>query len=171
MSKSGRGLTDEEKKLWRRVAASVRARRAAPAEPGEEAPPVKRPAPLPRPSAPPVPPTRSKAAAPPQNRGGEKRVRRGKLEIGASLDLHGYNQVTGQAALSRFLRAAHARGDRTVIVITGAGRSGPGVLRQRLPEWLAERELRLIVSGFAQAHRTHGGEGSFYVFLRRADAP
>ncbi len=108
-----------------------------------------------------------RTAPPPANRAGEKRVRRGKLEIGASLDLHGHTQDTGRAALGRFLRAAAKRGDRTVIVITGAGRGGEGVLKRALPEWLAASDLRALVSGFAQAHRSHGGAGAFYVFLKR----
>ena len=58
-----------------------------------------------------------------------------------------------------------ARGDRTIIVVTGAGRAGQGVLKQRLPDWLAE--LRPLIAGYAQAHRQHGGAGAFYVFLKR----
>ena len=104
--------------------------------------------------------------APPADRGGEKRVRRGKLEIDASLDLHGHTQETGRSAVLRFIQAAHARGDRTIIVITGAGRAGQGVLKQRLPDWLAE--VRPLIAGFAQAHRSHGGAGAYYVFLKRA---
>jgi DNA-nicking Smr family endonuclease len=95
-------------------------------------------------------------------------VRRGKLDIGGKLDLHGHTQVSAEAALHRFIHAAHARGDRTVIVITGVGRAGQGVLKQRLPEWLAARELRPLVSGFAEAHRSHGGAGAYYVFLKRS---
>jgi DNA-nicking Smr family endonuclease len=110
------------------------------------------------------------AIAAPQDRGGEKRIRRGKLEIGATLDLHGHTQDAARAALRRFLRAAHARGERTVIVVTGVGRANEGVLKRRLPEWLAEADLRQIVSGFAQAHRAHGGAGAVYVFLRRPAA-
>jgi DNA-nicking Smr family endonuclease len=67
----------------------------------------------------------------------------------------------------RFLQRAHARGDRLVIVVTGVGRGGEGVLKRRLPDWLAEAGARSLVSGFAPAHRTHGGAGAFYVFLRR----
>jgi DNA-nicking Smr family endonuclease len=171
VSKKQRDLTADEKKLWRRVAASVKARRALPPEPegAEERPAAKRPsqpASL-KPSASPTP--RSKSAPAPQDRGNEKRVRRGKLEIGASLDLHGHTQDTGRSALARFLRAAQARGDRTVIVITGVGRAGEGVLKRRLPEWLGEHEIRPLVSGFAPAHRAHGGAGAFYVFIKRSD--
>lgn len=167
MSKSKRDLTGEEKRLWRRVAASVKTRRALPEEaPAEEVVklPVRAAAPVKR-AAPPAPVKRQ--APPPADRGAEKRVRRGKLEIGGKLDLHGHNQETAPAALERFLLAARARGDTTVIVITGVGRGGEGILKRRLPEWLDGRALRPIVSGYAQAHRTHGGAGAFYVFIKR----
>jgi DNA-nicking Smr family endonuclease len=169
VSRKGRDLTADEHKLWRRVASSVKSRRpvnaVTPEEPHELPPPrhAARPA-----ASVPKPPTRQQAAPPPQNRRGEKRVRRGKLEIGASIDLHGHTQDSARVALIRFLRAAHKRGDRAVIVITGAGRRGPGVLKQRFPEWIAEPDVRAIVSGFAPAHRTHGGAGAFYVFLKRS---
>ena len=168
MSKGGRGLTEDEKKLWRRVAARVKSRR--PVADDVAAPPAraktaavrveKSPASAPAPAKP-------RPSTQPQDRGAEKRIRRGRVEIGGTLDLHGHNQDTGRAALARFIAAAHMRGARTVVVITGVGRSGQGVLKRRLPEWLAERDLRPLVSGFAQAHRAHGGEGAYYVFLKR----
>lgn len=166
MSRRGRDLTPDEKKLWRRVAAHVRTRK--PLAPEDEAPASE---PPPRPKhavtvAPPAPLVKARTPAPPADRGGEKRIRRGKLEIGGSLDLHGHTQESAREALARFLQRAQQRGDRTVIVITGVGRAGQGILKQRLPEWLAERELRGRVSGFAQAHRSHGGAGAYYVFLK-----
>jgi DNA-nicking Smr family endonuclease len=170
VSKKHRDLTTDEKRLWRRVAASVKTRRSLPPEPEEaEAPPVlKRRTPIAEPT-PSRAPGRAKAAPEPQNRGNEKRIRRGKLEIGGKLDLHGHTQDSGRAALGRFLRAAQRRGDRTVIVITGVGRGGEGVLKKRLPEWLSERDIATLIAGYAPAHRVHGGAGAFYVFLKRGD--
>lgn len=170
MSKKTRYLTADEKKLWRRVASGVKTRRPLAAEPEEaEAPPPRVAPKVQARAAPPVKQALApkQAAAPPANRGAEKRVRRGKLEIGASFDLHGYTQDSGRAALIRFLQVSYARGDRTVIVITGAWRAGQGVLRQRLPDWLGTGELKPLVAGYAQAHRAHGGTGAFYVFLKR----
>ncbi len=111
---------------------------------------------------------RVKAVAPPANRGAERKVRRGQLEIDAKLDLHGHTQDRAQAALERFVRAAHARGDRTVIVITGVGRGGEGIIKRRFTDWIAEPRLRALIAGYAPAHRVHGGGGAFYVFLKRA---
>jgi DNA-nicking Smr family endonuclease len=171
VKKGGRGLTDDERKLWQHVAARVKARRARlPADAAlvsEKATPRTA---LAAKSATPTAPIKPRAPAPVQDRGAEKRVRRGRLEIGGTLDLHGHNQDTGRAALVTFLHGAHARGARTVIVITGVGRAGQGILKRRLPEWLGDREVRGLVSGFAQAHRSHGGEGAYYVFLRSGAA-
>jgi len=108
------------------------------------------------------------SAEAPANRGAEKKVRRGKVQIDAKLDLHGHTQDRAQAALERFLHAAHARGDRMVMVITGVGRGGDGIIRRRFTDWIAARTLREVVAGYAPAHRTHGGAGAFYVFLRRS---
>lgn len=94
-------------------------------------------------------------------------MRRGRIEIGGTLDLHGYTQISARAALARFLRAAQARGESAVIVVTGVGRGGEGVLKRLVPQWLAERDLRPLTSGYAQAHRSHGGAGAFYVFIKR----
>lgn len=170
MSKNKRDLTSDERKLWRKVAAGVKARKPlAPVEDEAPEPPVSRIRAKQTPPAPPPAPKRV-AAPPPANRAGEKRVRRGQVEIGASLDLHGHTQDSARAALARFLRAAHKRGDRTVIVVTGVGRGGEGVLKRRLPDWLSDADIRPLVSGFAQAHRAHGGAGAFYVFLKRPRA-
>lgn len=167
MSKGGRQLSSEEKRLWRRVAAGVTPRRAPAAEAdAAPKPAAKSGRALDKRAAQQGAP-RPKAAPPPQDRGNERRVRRGRIETAATLDLHGHTQDSARAALARFLCAAQADGASAVIVVTGVGRGGEGVLKRRLPEWLAEADLRPFVSGYAQAHRTHGGAGAFYVFIKR----
>ena len=54
-----------------------------------------------------------------------------------------------------------------MLVITGKGVQGDGVLRRRTPEWLAAPQLRSVVAGVSEAHRRHGGEGALYVALKR----
>src|SRR5262249_53320483 len=139
LSKSRRDLTTDEKRLWREVAKTLKTSRPLAFEAIDEAPPARAHSSGVRshhatPSSPPKAKTRS--AAPPANRGAEKKIRRGQLEIDAKLDLHGHTQDRAQAALERFLRAAHARGDRTVIVITGVGRGGEGIIKRRFTDWI-----------------------------------
>lgn len=172
MSKSKRDLTGDEKRLWREVAKTVRTRRPLPRDDEDEAPiaPAKAaPSVAPKAASPsPKATAKPKPVVLPANRSAEKKVRRGKLEIDAKLDLHGHTQDRAQAALERFLHAAQGRDARTVIVITGVGRGGEGIIKRRFIDWIAARELRNIVSGYAPAHRLHGGGGAFYVFLKRA---
>lgn len=104
-----------------------------------------------------------------------KRLQRGHLPIDATLDLHGLTQDEARAALLRFLPARAARGDRTILVITGKGlkKTGylqieqKGILRAMLPGWLRDPALAPLVAGVEPAHQSHGGEGAFYVRLKR----
>ncbi len=173
MSKKKRDLTSEERKLWRRVAEGVKARKPLPLAPDEEVEPpvvVALSRSARRTSEERALPRRPPSPGPLADRGGEKRIRRGRVEPTATLDLHGHTLATARSALARFLSGAQRRGDRTVIVVTGVGRGGEGVLKRALPQWLAEREIRTLIAGFAQAHRSHGGAGAFYVFLKRGEA-
>jgi DNA-nicking Smr family endonuclease len=104
------------------------------------------------------------------------KLRRGRLEVDAKLDLHGYRQAEAHRALVEFLRRAQAAGAKMAIIVTGKGQSGrgfsleqPGVLRRMTPIWLQAASLRDVVASFGEASRHHGGEGALYVQIRRAD--
>jgi len=96
-----------------------------------------------------------------------RRISRERDPIEARIDLHGMTQFEAEDRLKAFVRGAYAQGMRAVLVVTGKGYSGDGIIRRRAPEWLASRELRDIVAGVSQAHRRHGGEGALYVALKR----
>lgn len=95
------------------------------------------------------------------------RIAREREEIGGRIDLHGMTQERAQLALERFLENAWNEGWRAVLVITGKGVQGDGVLRRRAPDWLGAPHLSHIVSGISEAHRRHGGAGALYVALKR----
>jgi len=165
--------------LWAKVAATVRpaAGRVVPA------PPVTLVTPIPPTATPnatkaktaksPPPTAPRKSASPPLaapraiEPGRMRRLTRERDDMGPRLDLHGLTQDEARARLAAFLSRAHADGWRAVMVITGKGSRGDGVLRRYTPEWLAAPDLRHIVAGVAEAHRRHGGEGALYVALKR----
>lgn len=95
------------------------------------------------------------------------RIARERDPIGARIDLHGMTQDRGRAALEGFLGRAFDEGYRAVLVITGKGVQGDGILRRQAPEWLAAPHLAHIVAGVSEAHRRHGGAGALYVALKR----
>lgn len=112
----------------------------------------------------------SPKAGTPADRGREKKVRRGKVPFGSTLDLHGHTQVSGRVILLQFVAWHRSQGETSVLVITGKGRDGEGVLKRRFLEWIAEPDLRTHVSGYARANQKHGGDGAFYLFLKRVSA-
>lgn len=104
------------------------------------------------------------------------RMKRGKLKPDARLDLHGMRVDTAHPALTRFILSAQASGHRLVLVITGKGKSskddGPiptprGVLKHQVPQWLRMPPLAQAVLQISSAHISHGGDGAYYVYLRR----
>ena len=46
-------------------------------------------------------------------------------------------------------------------------RTSHGVLKEMVPRWLNETDFAGLSSGWAPAHRRHGGDGAFYVYLRK----
>ena len=96
-----------------------------------------------------------------------RRLAIGREALAARIDLHGLTQDAARAALTGFVRRSVDDGWRAVLVITGKGVSGDGVLRRRVPEWLAAPPIREHIAGVSEAHRRHGGEGALYVALKR----
>lgn len=170
--------------LWQRVAETIkplRARRRRTPKVKPSAPlaapekPVKPraimpAAPAPAPAAKPATPALSTTATPGIDKRTAQRLGRGQLEIEARLDLHGLTQDEAHARLAGFIRRSAAAGKRCVLVITGKGfkpTGETGVLRQSVPRWLNEPEMRRAIVALRHAQPKDGGEGALYVLLRR----
>ncbi|MBP9234087.1 MAG: Smr/MutS family protein [Hyphomonadaceae bacterium] len=164
-----RRLTPDERRLWSRVARTVRptsgrvieeeAEAAAPAAPAASKPPT---AGAGRQAA----SAKPGRVSPPDDLSGQRRIRRGQNEIDARIDLHGHTQDTAHREVVDFILRQARLGARCVLVITGKGRLGAGVLRSRLFDWIADPDLRPFIAGYASAHPKHGGSGAVYLFLR-----
>jgi len=106
------------------------------------------------------------------NRRQANALRAGGIEIDAQLDLHGFSRKGAGGKVAAFLARSVRRRLRCVLVITGQGRRDPlaeakGVLRGGLERWLNEPTTRPLVLACVPAQRRHGGQGAFYVLLRR----
>jgi DNA-nicking Smr family endonuclease len=171
-----RKLSPEEERAWALVARSIKMiNPTAPTEKlssGTSVPKNGPAIPAHSPSTATMPTTSTtQSSARPADRARERRVRRGQLEFSAKLDLHGHTQATADRFLHAFLVRQRAEHARCVLVITGKGRSGEGVIRRNFLNWLSTSDARQLVSGYAQSHQKHGGSGAFYVFLRRLNKP
>ncbi len=184
MVRAPRDLTPEDRRIWARVAGSVtppRTRKAARVTPGAvllpeivDARPGKAlPKPQPRLKTPPPVAAPPRTPAPDRSVPEEleprrqRRLSRERDPIEARIDLHGFGRFEAEDQLRGFLMSAQARGLRAVLVITGQGRRGGGVIRASVHEWLHAPALRGVVSGFAVSHRRHGGDGAIYVTIKR----
>lgn len=105
------------------------------------------------------------------------RLRRGKLKPDARIDLHGMTLAQAHPALTGFILRSASAGHRLVLVIAGKGKDrddgGPiptrfGVLRHQVPQWLNMAPLGSLVLQVSESHIRHGGQGAYYVYLRRS---
>ena len=101
------------------------------------------------------------------DRASRRRLVKGSLEIGARLDLHGMTAAQAERRLSRFIDSASRAHHRCVLIITGKGRQGQGVLRRLVPQWLKTPPLSGRILAISKATQADGGEGALYVMLRR----
>ena len=189
-----KGLTDEDRALWSRVAETAQPlhpRRKEPLvlpsdEPARALPPAHAALPAFRlgQAVPPKPGGKVQRAPTPAEtlaRAGlrmdaklHRRMTQGKLKPEARLDLHGMTLSAAHPELVNFVLSCHAGGLRLVLVITGKGRGDhgplptrPGALRHQVPHWLHGAPLGAVVQQVTAAHYRHGGEGAYYVYLRR----
>ena len=181
----GRPLTPEDQDAWRRVTRNVRPSRKQVQPPAPAAPDPrteKQTGNLPReapktPAAAPRNLSQSKNALSAAQLDGklDKRISRGRIEPERTLDLHGLTAKRAEAILKLFISQSRSEGVRLILVITGKGRirqdlddfmpERKGVLRDHLPIWVSA--LGDAVVKTVPAHPRHGGEGAFYLYLRR----
>ncbi len=176
-----RFITDEEKALWDLVNQTTKR-----LEKREEAPePTKKPKKIPvciTPSlisfdSPTMPSRKHKEGIDILERRTSRKIRKQSLTIDARLDLHGCIQKDAHAKLLYFIKSAYLTGHTLVLIITGKGftkqkgepwaTGEPGVLRKKLPEWIKDPALFPEVLSISQAQVQDGGQGAYYVFLKK----
>lgn len=181
-----RGLTDEEKAAWQKLAATVRPLDGEPRPktvPGALPPETARqPQPRRKPVQPAPPPSpRSPVALRhvPQEPGldshWDRRLKSGSVVPDFTLDLHGHTLDSAHARLDSGLAQAKAMGARLVLLVAGKPRPADpadrgerrGAIRAKILDWLAAGPHGQDVAAIRKAHRRHGGEGALYLVLKR----
>lgn len=100
-----------------------------------------------------------------------RRLRQGRYESEARLDLHRLTVAAARRELFGFIEESHLLGLRTVLVIHGKGqgraeRERSSILKGCADRWLRELD---IVQAFHSAQPQHGGTGAVYVLLRKSE--
>lgn len=180
-------LDDEDISLWSRVAASVTPilRRRMPASPPAEevlAPAVKarkkktsrgntgqQVISSPRKAPPELQPADLDTAGfGGISRSSARAIKSGQAGFTSRLDLHGLSRDQAYIRLVRFLTDSASTGHRHVLIITGKGARGGGVIRREFPGWITAPPLNGLVIAYCQAQPKDGGAGAWYVNLRRS---
>jgi DNA-nicking Smr family endonuclease len=104
-------------------------------------------------------------------------LKRGKLQPEFILDLHGMNTVIAKKKSIEFIKANYLNGKRLLLIITGKGKSSRtsffengnqiGIIRKSLKAWLYDSDMRTKILGVVSSHIIHGGEGAFYIYLKK----
>ncbi|QIB66573.1 DNA endonuclease SmrA [Kineobactrum salinum] len=100
-----------------------------------------------------------------------RKLRQGRYEQEAQLDLHRLTRQLARRELFDFIEQCHELGLRSVVIVHGKGERRPerersGVLKACVDYWL--RELP-VVQAFHSAQPRHGGTGAVYVLLRKSE--
>ncbi|ASP38135.1 DNA endonuclease SmrA [Bacterioplanes sanyensis] len=98
-----------------------------------------------------------------------RKLRLGKYEIEARLDLHRRTIEQARREIYRFVDDCLEHDLRTVLILPGKGDRNvedPALLKSYLVHWLPQLD---DVQAFHTAQLHHGGSGAFYVLLRKSD--
>ena len=95
------------------------------------------------------------------------RFKKGEMSVDGTLDLHGMNRQQAADRVLAFIENHYARGSRALLVITGKGKNTHGILREWLPDFIAHAPISGCILALDSARAKHGGQGAYYVLLRR----
>ncbi len=100
-----------------------------------------------------------------------RKLKQGRYDIEARLDLHRMTVKRARRELYAFIEESHTLGLRSVLLVHGKGESSAdrersSVLKGCANHWL--RELP-VVQAFASAQPRHGGTGAVYLLLRKSE--
>lgn len=104
-----------------------------------------------------------------------RRIKKGKILINESIDLHGIKFKEAKNKIFYFIKDNYKKNNRLLIIITGKGErskvnegwKGKGVLNKTLPDWLTSDQLSRFILWFDNAPIHKGGSGAYLVYLKK----
>ena len=106
------------------------------------------------------------------------KLKHGLLKPERKLDLHGLIYEKAQFHVKEFIYQAYHDEKRLILIVTGKSRkplinesffsdSRRGVINRSFPIWLESESLKHLILNVTTAHFSHGGDGAYYVYLRK----
>lgn len=92
-----------------------------------------------------------------------RRLKHGKINIQAILDLHGCDSQSAKEMLLQFIEQCYKKNVRCISIIHGKGHVDQPILKNKINQWL--RQLEMVLA-FCSAIPKDGGTGAVYVLLK-----
>ncbi len=110
----------------------------------------------------------------------KKGIRKGSFHIDKKIDFHGKSLQDSEEEFNNTIMESYRAGRRCLLFVTGKGlfksnnyeeRDKPklyhSIIRSSFVEWARSKKFSKYILSIDQASTKHGGDGAFYVYLRK----
>jgi len=110
----------------------------------------------------------------------KKGIKKRSINIDKKIDFHGKTLLDSEELFSNTIISCYNKGLRCLLFVTGKGlykttgfqendkpKLYHGVIRSALINWVKSKKFSQYILSYGAASIEHGGEGAFYVYLRR----
>ena len=110
----------------------------------------------------------------------KKGIKKGSFYIDKKIDFHGKSLLESQEEFNNTIIDSYNSGQRCLVFVTGKGlfksknheesdkpKLYHGIIRSSFVEWVRSKKFAKYILSFEQASIEHGGDGAFYVYLRK----
>jgi DNA-nicking Smr family endonuclease len=110
----------------------------------------------------------------------KKGIKKGSFHIDKKTDFHGKSLLESEEQFNNTIIESYNNGQRCLLFVTGKGlfksknyeesykpKLYHGIIRASFIEWVRSKKFSKHILSFEQASIEHGGDGAFYVYLRK----
>ena len=110
----------------------------------------------------------------------KKRIKKRSFHIDKKIDFHGKSLLDSEQHFNDTVVESYNSGKRCLLFVTGKGlfksknleegekpKLYHGIIRSSFVEWARSKKFSRYILSFEQASIEHGGDGAFYVYLRK----
>jgi len=110
----------------------------------------------------------------------KKGIKKKSLHIDKKIDFHGKSLLESEEQFNNTIIESYNNGQRCLLFVTGKGlfksknyeesdkpKLYHGIIRSSFVEWVRLKKFSKYILSFEQASIEHGGDGAFYVYLRK----
>ena len=110
----------------------------------------------------------------------KKGIKKGSFHIDKKIDFHGMSLLESEVQFNNTIIESYNSGQRCLLFVTGKGlfksknyeesyepKLYHGIIRTAFVEWARSKKFSKYILSFEQASIEHGGDGAFYVYLRK----